>query len=929
LINSELKFKIELKMKRWISLFCLIVGISLFGDENLVISGYHTMYFRSYKVSGDNSLYSYDNYGNDSSFDNYTNLYIRGKLYKNAFIDAQFSRDRFSPMGNKLTLEYRGKGVNIKIGSILASLMGNEFATLSKSLDGILLNIVLKNNTALSFVASQARGSTKVESFRGNNSPGPYYLRFSPIVEGSEVVKVDDVVMRRGVDYDIDYYTGELNFLGARIIPEGSIITVSYEYFYSQNNSIYGLRLGQEGKWGITYLARPNFSYIPPQEHSREEYFIGTGTPGPFYLSYRPIVENSETVIVDGVAKPKDSYQINYLSGILTFMAPVPQGASVVVRYKYQSDVTSLGSKEVIGVDGKISLGGLPLVVQMARSTDGVHSGTALGLQTSKNYKGKAGEFAISYNLRSIGDKFAPLESVGFFRQEKGQIFALNWSNLQRTIRASLNFSSGKRPYGYSFSPVSSSQLSSYKDISFNLDLSLPHLPNVLLSHYSTSQGGGYNYENVRDEIRISSSKAFKETTQITSPPPFAEEEKEGEGQTSPPSTSFSPSYTSSNYWGYSGSNYPTYSPSYSSFGSGYYGYGTSYYGTTYPSYSGGYGGYGRYPSYGGYYRGRGAAQIGLFTPGISWSFNLSRQKSKGGYETNYSSDFLMGRFNLIYVPTQKLKFSADLGKNKSSLTSSSTSLIQLSYNPSEKLSFVLSLDNSNSGSLSQTSQYSSPVSPGYYYGGFSGGINQKRRSLDIQYLPSPKLSLSLSLENSFSEGSYSSNSTSNSKSLFFTYLLSPRASLNGTYMIQDMDFVGASGGMKSELGYLTLSYQPFKNLPYFTLNLDYQIMNTQNFLGSTVATSASTSSSKLQVWGLRIQNPIGKDKSLFAELRKTDSSGSYGYSRFEGGLGIDFRLKQYLTWSFSLNKVNYQTQSSYSNGYSATLLNSVLSLRF
>jgi hypothetical protein len=105
--------------------------------------------------------------------------------------------------------------------------------------------------------------------------------------------------------------------------------------------------------------------------------------------------------------------------------------------------------------------------------------------------------------------------------------------------------------------------------------------------------------------------------------------------------------------------------------------------------------------------------------------------------------------------------------------------------------------------------------------------------------------------------------------------------------------------------------------------------MNTQNFLGSTVATSASTSSSKLQVWGLRIQNPIGKDKSLFAELRKTDSSGSYGYSRFEGGLGIDFRLKQYLTWSFSLNKVNYQTQSSYSNGYSATLLNSVLSLRF
>jgi hypothetical protein len=911
-------------MKWSIFFLLLILGVFLLGDDNLVISGYHTMYFRSYKVSGDTSLYSYDNYGNDSSFDDYTNLYIRGRLYQNAFIDAQFSRDRFSPMGNKLTLEYRGKEVNIKVGSILASLMGNEFATLSKSLDGILLNLVLKNNTTLSIVASQARGSTKVESFRGNNSPGPYYLRFSPIVEGSEVVKVDDVIMRRGVDYDIDYYTGELNFLGARIIPEGSIITVSYEYFYSQGNSVYGFRLGQEGKWGITYLSRPNFSYVPPQEHSREEYFIGTGTPGPFYLSYRPIVEDSETIIIDGITKPKDSYQINYLSGIITFNSPVPQGASVVVRYKYQSDVVSLGSKEVIGVDGKVNLGGLPLILQMARSTDGMNSGTAFGLQTSKNYKGKAGEFAISYNLRSIGDKFAPLESVGFFRQEKGQILALNWSNLQRTLRASLNFSSGKRPYGYSFSPVSSSELSSYKDISFNLDLSLPSLPNILISHYSTSQGGGYNYENVRDELRISSSKTFKETTEITSPPPFAEEEKPTEGKISPPSSSPSSSYTGGYYGGYGGSTYPSYS-SYSSFGSSYYEYGTSYYGTNYPGYSG----YGRYPTYGGYYKGRGATQIGLFTPGISWSFNLSRQKSRGGYETNYSSDFLMGRFNLIYVPTQKLKFSADLGKNKSSLSNYSTSLLQLSYNPSEKLSFVFSLDNSTSGSLSQTSSYSNPISPGYYYGGVSGGMNQKRRSLDIQYLPSTRLSLSLSLENSYSEGSYSSNSTSNSKSLFFTYLLSPRASLNGTYMIQNMDFVGVSGGMQSKLGYLTLSYQPFKNLPYFTLNLDYQIMNTNNLYSSTGEVSPGASTSKLQVWGLRLQNPIGRDKSLFAELRKTDSSGSYGYSRFESTFGMDFRLKQYLTWSLSLNRINYSGESSASRGYSATLLNSVLSLRF
>lgn len=889
----------------------LLIAHLTHGDDSLIISGYHTMYFRSYKVSGDKSLYSYDNYGNDSTFDDYTNLYIRGRLYQNAFIDAQLSRDRFSPLGNKLTLEYRGNKMNIKVGSILASLVGNDFATLNKSLEGLLLNFSLDEKTSFSLVASRARGSTKVESFRGNNTPGPYYLRFSPIVEGSEMVKVDDFVMRRGVDYEIDYYTGELNFLGARIISEGSLITVSYEYLYSQGNSIYGFRLSKEGQWGITFLTRPDFKYTPPQERSREEYFLGTGTVGPFYLSYRPIVEDSETVIVDGVIQAKNAYQVNYLSGIITFNTPVPAGSAVVIRYRYKADIPSLGSKQVIGLDGKLNVGGLPLVLRLAQSNDEAHQGTAFGLQTNKNFKNKAGEVAFSYNLRAISDHFVPLESVGFFRQERGQSLALNWANLDHTLRASLNYSSGKRPYGYSFSPItSSSQISSYKDMLFNLDISLPSLPNITFSHCATSQGGSYNYRNIRDEIRIFSSRTFGIQREGYISPPFAEEKP-----TEPPSGGM-PQAPPGNYYE-SGPSLT--SPSYGV-------------GTISPSYGGytgymGYGGYSGYRGLGGYYRGRAPVQIGLFTPGISWSLSLSHQRSSGGYETTYSGEFLIGRFNLVYIPTEKLKFSADIAKNKYSQASSSTGSIQLSYNPSEKLSCLLSIDNSTSGiTSSSTTDYSTSTSS-YYYGGFTGGMNQKRQSLDIQYLPSNRLSLSLRLEKTYSEGTYSSNSSSKGKSLFFTYLLSPRASLSGTYMLQNMDFVGVGGGMKSKLGYLTLSYQPFKTLPYFTLNVDYQIMNTLNFYSLETSTTGGGKSG-IKVWSLRVQNPIGQDKTLFAELRNTDSSGSYAYSRFEVTTGIEFRLKQYLTWSLNLNKTNYKGQSS-SQGYSATMLNSILSLRF
>lgn len=887
-----------------ISLIPLVKGWA--GSDELTISGYHTMYFNAYSISGDESLYKYDNYGSESKFQDYTNLYVRGRLFGNAFIDAQLSRDRFSPESNKLTLEYKGEGFNLKAGAILASLMGNEFASLNKSLNGLLLTTTLGKDIGLSLVASRSRGSTKIESFRGNNSAGPYYLRFSPIVEGSEVVKVDDVMMRRGIDYQLDYYTGELNFLGANIITPASLITVSYEYLYEKGgSSILGFRVGRKDNWGITFLSRPGFKYTPPTEASREEYYIGSGTPGPFYLFYRPVVEGSEEVVIDGVLQGKESYQINYLTGAITFNKPVHIGASVVIRYRYKLEAGSLGSKRVVGLDGVLRVKGLPLLLQVAQSTDGFHSGSAFGLRLQKNLSGKTGNWSVSYNLRSIGKDFAPLESVGFFRQERGHLFNLRWTSPDQFVTADLNFSSGKRPFGYFFS--STNALAPYKNLSLNINISTPSLPNITFSHLVDSAGGTYNYFNQRDELRISSSKLFKKEEEAPSAP-FEEQGLTSEMGT--PRYELPTSYPSMGYYGWGlGGYYPSTSSSY------YYG---GYYG-----YEGGYRGYGT-P--------RRMGQIGFFTPGISWNFSLSRIEGRGGYEGSFSNRSLLGRFNLIYVPNEKMKFSADLARNKSSTTSSVDSF-QVAYNPSEKLSFSFSLDNSNSGLLASSFDYSQPIAPGYYYGGLAPGMKQKRRTLDVQFLPTSRVTLGLSLNHQYSEGGYSTNTSSDGVNLFLTYLLSSHLSLTSNFLLQNMDFIGfigAAGGMKSKVGFLTLTYQPFSSLPYFNIILDYQLMNTTSRYGDT---STSALAHALRVFSLRVQNPLRTGKTLFAQLQKSKSSGTAPYSRFEISTGIDFQLQKHLTFTLDLRRINYTggTRSSGSSlaGYKAFTLNGALSLRF
>ena len=65
------------------------------------------------------------------------------------------------------------------------------------------------------------------------------------VIEGSEVVKLGDgTVLRRGVDYNINYDIGQITFLSDEALNPGANVAVDYEYapfFLPEKKTLFGL----------------------------------------------------------------------------------------------------------------------------------------------------------------------------------------------------------------------------------------------------------------------------------------------------------------------------------------------------------------------------------------------------------------------------------------------------------------------------------------------------------------------------------------------------------------------------------------------------------------------------------------------------------------------------------------------------------------
>ena len=440
-------------------------------------------------------VYRYENYGLSKGFNAYGSLQVDWQI-GNLSIKGEWTPARYSPTAQRFRTEYNAGSTKFTYGNLFLSLQGNQFVSFSRYAQGFQVEHKFGKSGDLVLVTFETPSQIVTDVFQGNNSPGPYFLRRSPIIEGSEQVRVDERPLRRGVDYTIDYNYGQIMF--ATPIPPTSTIAVSYESVgYGGVGRFIGFRsnwrTGENSRLGITFLTQNvPFTVTEKAERFREE-FLGTGTTGPFLLQVRPVAVGSEKVFVNGVQQTRDlHYQINYQQGIVTFLQPVPAGAIVVIEY-YRAAATraTVGTLRLIGLDwsGAIAKIGR-LSWQFGMSNGGDRNGWASEIRLGNESR----RFAYNLRWQRVGKGFTRVENTDFFRNDSGLSADLRYELLQG-LGLALSWQSSKTAGGryFGIGSLDSVSESRNRDLSLRLDFERPKLPRLQLSHQRlrSSYGSG------------------------------------------------------------------------------------------------------------------------------------------------------------------------------------------------------------------------------------------------------------------------------------------------------------------------------------------------------------------------------------------------------------------------------------------------------
>ncbi len=470
-------------------------------ESTVTISGRKSLGFHLHQVEGDSTSFRDQNYfgqGGQRYTDN-TDLTIRmNKFLGFLSLDWRWTNSRFrNPYDARITYSYETPDFTLEWGDITASLGGtNQLVSFNRTLRGITGSARWGRNT-LRYIQSETKAGARTITIQGNDSPGPYYLQGSQIVDGSERVQVDGIDKRRGEDYTIDYFAGILRFREGLIIPRTSTIIVTYETyaFNSAPSRLEGWRwesqLGRGYNLGVSMLSQKARGGTALRR--RTEQFYGRGAPSvPYDLEFVPIVDASNPILITVAGVPQQPTVDYYFDEVLPyrfyFTRFIPQNLIVQVEYTPRPDPGSTigGNREVMGLDLTVPLGGLgSLVWNYGRSR-----AQSLGANLEANAHILVGKFnfgalSVDTTWRDIPAQFIGIESVGFRRNERGHQTSLLYRinpisqlqvNLSQSRVASLSTSVGQfgasftdttiQTFAYSYTPADGFNLNLNRSVS-------------------------------------------------------------------------------------------------------------------------------------------------------------------------------------------------------------------------------------------------------------------------------------------------------------------------------------------------------------------------------------------------------------------------------------------------------------------------------
>jgi len=826
------------------------------GGLNRLFSRWHL--FQGLQISGNNSMTVQRNMlqGSESAFEGQqwdsgsfvrqSSLHLEGPIWNRVGFQADFSASGYGPTTTRTVIGYVSDNTAVYYGDLNIQLGGNEFANFSESLKGWQLDQRLPDHGLFRAFSSKENAFVQNQSFVGNNTSGPYFLSFTPIIDGSEVVKVDEVPQKFGKDYTLDYDTGQLYFqpVGGptKIIPATSTISVSYQ------SSGYGQAASTLSGWrlemplddkrllvGVTKLSHQSAvgGSNDTAGYHQDEY-NGSGSTGPFTTTYRPILANgtqvvysgkSETidqplvVLVDGVEQQETVDYTSYRSiGEIIFLHSVPPTSLVIVQYYYSlTNTASSGNQDVTAVDMSYKVSkNLSLRTDFAHSVGGSSGGDGSAFSSSLAYTKP--NLNVQLNYHDMQPTFSFIDSVGFQTVEKGTDVTVDWRptpyltlhDARSDMRSGSGLAFGYSGYGSSSSTTTTTTTTDTSlDIAtahnnFDIRLSLPKLPSLdfstdTMSNGATSSAGASTYTT--RSLHVQYQPAGK---------PF--------------SISWQGSTTDQSYAGLAGS------------------------GST----------------------GSGTKQTML---------------------------------NLSFNPGTKLSISASFGNNTSEDTtgqtqsSSQSRQLTLRYTPTERLSFNFTESSTNSTGIVTSGLYDSSLGSTSDTSGTTSYSDDSTR-MTVTFHPSQKLTLDYStgrrLYNSTGSVGYLANSNETTNNLNLTYQVSQAMSLTLGRTIDDTQYLDANAGSMTN------------NM--LTVGLNYKVPKSHWGLGLSYNSQSGTSPTYIGFGSAQVMKIVPTDLTdLEARLsletgKKSSLSATFGISNYDSGYSAFTKNQTQISWQYRMS---------------------------
>ncbi len=531
--------------------------------QDVQISGNNTLTLQQHYIEGSQSAFEGQRW-DTGSLQRRSSLSLEGSIWKEFGFQSDLSFSGYGPSYSRWVVGYVGHDSALYFGDLNISLRQNEFAGVAKSLKGWQLDQNLPGGGLLRAFTSEDKGYTRNETLSGNDTPGPYFLRFTPIIDGSESVKVDEQPQRRGIDYRLGYQTGELWFDPidgpTKVIPSTSTISVSYQSsgYFGNAGTLTGARAEmplENGRInvGLTWLRqdRPEVGQGDTVAYQENVYY-GSGTTGPFDTNFRPIIADGAEVVYHGqtqiisealkvlVDDVKMAEGVDYDAyrqiGRVIFRLGVPPTSLVRIQYYYELGETALSQDaEVAGLDVNYEASdNLWLKADFATSDAGGASSTAL--QTAVSYRQP--RFDVLATYRDVAPQFSYIDSSGFRRNDKGLKLDIGWqpakhvrvqsqfSDLDSTQGLSfgysgygggIGFNTGTSPYqaAAGLAQTTPTQDVSTRRSDIQMQLDFPGWPTATLQRQTMSNAGGTQGDSDYQEISLNISHPLTDALRL------------------------------------------------------------------------------------------------------------------------------------------------------------------------------------------------------------------------------------------------------------------------------------------------------------------------------------------------------------------------------------------------------------------------------